>query len=194
MRTITGEHLWKSYGGADVLRDVTLTATEAEPVCLMAPSGTGKTTLLRILMGLEQPDRGRVTAPPGCRWAAVFQEDRLLEHLDAMGNLRFALGPALEPERAAALLEELSLGETGTKPVRDYSGGMKRRLALIRALLAPSDALALDEPFTGLDTDGRARCLAAVRRLAAGRIVLLASHNADDARTLDARVETLGGL
>ena len=194
MKQIAAQHLWKSYGGVEVLRDVSLTVTEGEPVCLMAPSGAGKTTLLRILMGLERPDRGKVTAPPGCRWAAVFQEDRLLEHLDAMGNLRFALGPALEPERAAALLEELGLGETGTKPVRDYSGGMKRRLALIRALLAPSDALALDEPFTGLDTDSRARCLAAVRRLAAGRIVLLASHNADDARTLDARVETLGGI
>ena len=167
--------------------------TEGEPVCLMAPSGAGKTTLLRILMGLERPDRGKVTAPPGCRWAAVFQEDRLLEHLDAMGNLRFALGPALEAERARTLLEELGLGEAGTKQVRDYSGGMKRRLALARALLAPSDALALDEPFTGLDGDSRLRCLAAVERLAAGRVLLLASHSADDALALGARVEALRG-
>ena len=193
MKQITGEHLWKSYGGVEVLRDVSLTVTEAEPVCLMAPSGAGKTTLLRILMGLERPDRGKVTAPPGCRWAAVFQEDRLLEHLDAMGNLRFALGPALEAERARTLLEELGLGEAGTKQVRDYSGGMKRRLALARALLAPSDALALDEPFTGLDGESRLRCLAAVERLAAGRVLLLASHDADDALALGARVAALGG-
>lgn len=191
MKQIAAEHLWKSYGGVEVLRDVSLTAAEGEPVCLMAPSGTGKTTLLRLLMGLERPDRGRVVTPPGLRWAAVFQEDRLLEHLDAMGNLRFALGPGLERERAAALLEELGLGDVGDKAVRDYSGGMKRRLALARALLAPADALALDEPFAGLDGESRDRCLGAIRRLTAGRILLLASHDGADAPALGARVETL---
>lgn len=187
MKQITGEHLWKSYGGVEVLRDVSLTVTEGEPVCLMAPSGAGKTTLLRILMGLERPDRGKVTAPPGCRWAAVFQEDRLLEHLDAMGNLRFALGPALEAERARTLLEELGLGEAGTKQVRDYSGGMKRRLALARALLAPSDVLVLDEPFTGLDGDNRLRALDCVRRAAEDKPVLLVTHDPRDAADLGAR-------
>ena len=191
MKQIAAEHLWKSYGGVEVLRDVSLTAAEGEPVCLMAPSGTGKTTLLRLLMGLERPDRGRVVTPPGLRWAAVFQEDRLLEHLDAMGNLRFALGPGLERERAAALLEELWLGDVGDKAVRDYSGGMKRRLALARALLAPADALALDEPFAGLDGESRDRGLGAIRRLTAGRILLLASHDGADAPALGARVETL---
>ena len=191
MKQIAAEHLWKSYGGVEVLRDVSLTAAEGEPVCLMAPSGTGKTTLLRLLMGLERPDRGRVVTPPGLRWAAVFQEDRLLEHLDAMGNLRFALGPGLERERAAALLEELGLGDVGDKAVRDYSGGMKRRLALARALLAPADALALDEPFAGLDGESRDRCLREIRRLTAGRILLLASHDGADAPALGARVETL---
>lgn len=188
---LRAEHLWKSYGGAEVLRDVSLTVTAGEPVCLMAPSGTGKTTLLRLLMGLERPDRGRITAPPGLRWAAVFQEDRLLETLDAQGNLRFALGPALEAERAAALLAELGLGDAGDKPVRDYSGGMKRRLALARALLSPADALALDEPFTGLDAGSRERCLEAVRRLGAGKLLLLASHDAADAGTLGARIMAL---
>ena len=190
---LRAEHLWKSYGGAEVLRDVSLAVKVGEPVCLMAPSGTGKTTLLRLLMGLERPDRGRITAPPGLRWAAVFQEDRLLEHLDARGNLRFALGAALEAERAAALLAELGLGDVGDKPVRDYSGGMKRRLALARALLSPADALALHEPFTDLDEASRDCCLAAVDRLAAGRLLILASHSGGDAAALGARIVTLGG-
>lgn len=189
MKQIAAEHLWKSYDGVEVLRDVSLTVTEGEPVCLMAPSGTGKTTLLRLLMGLERPDRGRVVTPPGLRWAAVFQEDRLLEHLDALGNLRFALGPGLEWEKAAALLAELGLGDVGDKAVRDYSGGMKRRLALARALLAPADALALDEPFAGLDGESRERCLEAIRRLTAERVLLLASHDGADAPALGARVE-----
>lgn len=178
------KNLCKSYGGETVLKDVSFTA-ESGVTCIMAPSGTGKTTLLRILLGLEQPDAGTVTR---CRWAAVFQEDRLLEQLDAMGNLRFVLGADFREAEAAELLEELGLGDVGDKKVRDYSGGMKRRLALARALLAPSDALALDEPFTGLDEDNRARAIACIRRRAAGKPVLLVTHDETDAAGLDAAI------
>ena len=188
MRTVTVEHLWKSYGGEPVLRDVSFAAGDGQATCVMAPSGAGKTTLLRILLGLEVPDEGRVVQPKGCRWAAVFQEDRLLEQLDAMGNLRFALGPELDGAEAAALLEELGLGSAAGKPVREFSGGMKRRLALARALLASFDALALDEPFTGLDRENRDRCLACIRRRTAGKIVLLVTHDPLDAEGLDANI------
>lgn len=180
-------NLCKSYGGETVLRDVTFTAGPGV-TCLMAPSGAGKTTLLRILLGLEAADSGTVQVPNGCRWAAAFQEDRLLEQLDAMGNLRFVLGKDFREETAAALLTELGLGDVGAKPVRDFSGGMKRRLALARALLAPSDALALDEPFTGLDEENRARCLALIRRTAEEKPVLLVTHDPADAKSLGADV------
>lgn len=144
---------------------------------LVGPSGAGKTTLLRILLGLETPDRGTLTGND-LRWAAVFQEDRLLEGLDAEGNLRFVLGRAYDASRAAALLHELGLDEVGSKRVRDYSGGMKRRLALVRALLMPCDALALDEPFTGLDAENRAAALRCILREAEKKIVFLAAHEA----------------
>ena len=87
----------------------------------------GKTTLLRILLGLEKPDSGELMGT-AVRWSAVFQEDRLLEGLDALGNLRFALGTDYEEAKAAAMLTALGLTwETG-KPVGAWSGGMKRRL------------------------------------------------------------------
>ena len=176
MKQIVVSDVCKSYDGRPILRNVSFTAGTDRPTCLRAPSGTGKTTLLRLLLGLERPDSGTITLPEPCRWAAVFQENRLLEHLDAMANLRFAAGPALEKERARRLLEELGLEEAGGKLVRAYSGGMKRRLALARALLVPCDALALDEPFAGLDADNRRRAWACVEREAAGKIVLLSSH------------------
>ena len=138
--------------------------------------------LLRILLGLETADSGEITGLSGKRLAAVFQEDRLLEQLDAAGNLRFALGAAYDEAAARALLAELGLGDAGGKRVRDWSGGMKRRLALARALLAPSDALALDAPFTGLDADNRAAAQRCVARAAREKIVLLVSHE-DDALT-----------
>lgn len=180
------EHLWKAYGGVPVLEDVTFTALDGI-TCVMAPSGSGKTTLLRILLGLERPDRGAVRGLDGKHLAAVFQEDRLLEHLDAMENLRFVLGPNLDETAAGALLAELGL-EAGGKPVREYSGGMKRRLALARALLAPSDAVVLDEPFTGLDEENRRRAMACIRRRTAGKPVLLVTHESADGAALDAQI------
>ena len=177
------KNLCKAFDGRPVLENVSFTAGPGV-TCVMAPSGAGKTTLLRILLGLERPDSGSV--PEGVRWSAVFQEDRLLEHLDAMENLRFVLGSALDESAANVLLTELGLGDTAGKPVREFSGGMKRRLALARALLAPSDALALDEPFTGLDEENRARCQALIRRMAPGKPVLLVTHDEADAAELDA--------
>lgn len=187
MMELRVERLCKAYDGQQVLENVTFTAGEGV-TCVMAPSGTGKTTLLRILLGLEQPDSGSVSVPPGCRWAAVFQEDRLLEQLDAMDNLRFALSHELNEVRAADLLKRLGLEDTGEKRVRDFSGGMKRRLALARALLAPSDALVLDEPFTGLDEENRWAAMACIRQEAAEKVVLLVTHEESDAAELDAQI------
>ena len=174
MMEIRAEHLTKSYEGRPVLRDVTFTAG-AGITRIAGRSGAGKTTLLRILLGLEHPDGG-TTNTASLRWAAAFQEDRLLSQLDAEGNLRFALGTAYDSRKAAELLETLGLVDVGGKRVRDYSGGMKRRLALARALLAPCDALALDEPFTGLDAGNREAALACILRAAEEKIVLLAAH------------------
>ena len=166
---IAVKHLCKSFGGRTVLRDVTFTAGPGI-TAVMAPSGTGKTTLLRILLGLERPDSGTVEGLAGKRLTAVFQEDRLLEHLSADGNLRFVLGRAYDPAAARALLDRLGLPDTGPQPVREFSGGMKRRLALAR-----------DEPFTGLDRENRDLALACIRETAGDRPVLLVTHDAADA-------------
>ena len=191
MNPIAVHHIWKSYGSQTVLRDVSVEAAADAVTCVMAPSGRGKTTLLRIFLGLETPDRGTVETPPGCRWAAMFQEDRLLEDLDARGNLRFVLGREYDETRARTLLEELGLGETAGQAVREFSGGMKRRLALARALLAPADALALDEPFTGLDQETRRCCREILLRETAGRPVLLVTHDSADGAALRARLVRL---
>lgn len=174
MMELQVEHLCKRYGENAVLDDISFTA-RVGVTRLLGPSGIGKTTLLRVLLGLETPDSGTVNGDK-FRWTAVFQENRLLEGLDAEGNLRFVLGANYNAAAAQALLEELGLGDVGKKKVRDYSGGMQRRLALARALLAPSDALALDEPFTGLDAENREAAMRAILRAAETKIVLLSTH------------------
>ena len=180
------KNLCKAYHGRPVLQNVSF-AAGVGITALWAPSGAGKTTLLRLLLGLERPDSGQLVGTD-IRWSAVFQEDRLLEGLDAGGNLRFVLGAAYDAKAAEAMLEELGLSDADTKPVRDWSGGMKRRLALTRALLAPSDAIALDEPFTGLDEDNRRRAIGAIRRAAETKPVLLVTHDRDDLAALDAKI------
>ncbi|WP_374220610.1 ATP-binding cassette domain-containing protein, partial [Oscillibacter sp. CU971] len=90
MMEIHVEGLCKAYGGRPVLTGLSAVFRPGI-TCVAAPSGTGKTTLLRLLLGLERPDGGIIRGAD-CRWAAVFQEDRLLENLSAAGNLRFALG------------------------------------------------------------------------------------------------------
>ncbi len=174
MMELRVEGLCKSYDGKTVLDNVSFTAGIGV-TRLLGPSGIGKTTLLRVLLGLEVPDRGRIEGN-ALRWAAVFQENRLLDGLDADGNLRFALGTAYDASLAQSLLCELGLGDAGKKKARDYSGGMQRRLALARALLAPSDALALDEPFTGLDAENREAAMRAILRAAETKIVILSTH------------------
>ena len=186
-------NLTKKYGEKEVLSGYNLEA--ATGVCrISGPSGSGKTTLLRILLGLEDGDSGSIMGYRdgkaaaegffrdlgGLTIAAVFQEDRLLEHLDALGNLRFALGRSQDAEplrsQAAATLRSLGLDPDDRKPAREYSGGMKRRLALARALLSGADILALDEPLTGLDEANIAAATELIEAYAKDHIVLLVSH------------------
>ena len=183
------KNLCKAYGDRPVLENVSFTAGVGV-TALWGPSGVGKTTLLRILLGLEKPDSGELMGT-AVRWSAVFQEDRLLEGLDAAGNLRFALGPAYDTRAAEAMLEELGLADVGSKPVGAWSGGMKRRLALARALLAPSEAIALDEPFTGLDDENRQRAIRAIRRVAETKPVLLVTHDRTELNLLRANIVNL---
>ena len=183
------KNLCKAYGDLPVLENVSFTVGVGV-TALWGPSGVGKTTLLRILLGLEKPDSGELMGT-AVRWSAVFQEDRLLEGLDALGNLRFALGTDYEEAKAAAMLAALGLtGETG-KPVREWSGGMKRRLALARALLAVSDAVALDEPFTGLDEENCRRAVLCVAAAAETKPVILVTHDRTELNLLRANIVNL---
>ncbi|MBQ6594852.1 MAG: ATP-binding cassette domain-containing protein [Clostridia bacterium] len=190
MADIVISHLNKSYGDRAVFRDLSLTIPSGCVTAVMAPSGGGKTTLLRILMGLEEADSGAVTGLERARFSAVFQEDRLLEGLDPVGNLRLA-DPALTRQKAVEALAAVGLGETVGQPVRELSGGMKRRVALLRALLADCDLLLLDEPFKGLDEKTLDAVLAYTRRASAGITTLLVTHSLYEAEGLGARILTL---
>lgn len=161
----------KKYGDTLVLNRVNEVYEQGKTYYLTAPSGSGKTTLLRILAGLETPDGGSVEASFAC--GMVFQEDRLCEDYSAVKNVELVTGNRLQAEEALlALLEQDALG----KPCSQLSGGMKRRVALARALESKSSYLLLDEPFTGMDAGTRKRAEEYIRNRQRGRTLIIATH------------------
>ena len=186
MQDIVIRGLCKAFDGKQVLRDFSAALPAGQVTGLMAPSGAGKTTLLRILMGLETPDRGTITGLDGLRLSAVFQEDRLCENLNPVSNLRLVT-PALSWEAAEAALATVGLlTDCPCQPARELSGGMRRRVAILRALLTEYDLLFLDEPFKGLDQETKEIVMADTRRRCAGRTVLFVTHDPAELEALGA--------
>ena len=173
------ENLCKSYGDHIVLNQFSAVIPAGQATAIMAPSGRGKTTLLRILMGLEQADSGSVSGLSGKKISAVFQEDRLCKNLSPVSNIRL-VAPALKKSEIIAAMEQVGLTGCFSQPVRELSGGMKRRVAILRALLADYDVLFLDEPFKGLDADTRRLVIADTRQKSAGKTVILITHEEED--------------
>ena len=167
--------LTKVFDGKTILKDLDWTIETGDFWFVCGPSGIGKTTLLRILLGLEQADTGTVIRAHGLRFAPVFQEDRLLHGRNALQNCMIFTGT--EETRArkvlTALLED---AEAIEKPVELLSGGMRRRVALARALLSEGDVLCMDEPFAGLDADTRERVWNLLEQYRVGRTVIMVSH------------------
>lgn len=172
----------KAYGDNAVLVRFSHTFPAGSVTAIEGRSGCGKTTLLRLIAGLETPDAGAISGVPEGGLSMVFQEDRLPPQLTAAGCLRAVLKRT--PDRDAridAALVALGLGDALAQPVREFSGGMRRRVALARALLYPSALVLLDEPFKGLDADTRRAAVAFARPLLAGRTTLLVTHDPEDA-------------
>ena len=182
---IKAKHLYKSFGEKAVLRDFSAVFPAGAVTAVMAPSGGGKTTLLRILMGLEAADSGTVEGLAGLRQSAVFQEDRLCQTLSAVSNIRL-VNPSLSLSEAEAARSAVGLAGCGNQRVAEFSGGMRRRVAILRALLAQWNVLFLDEPFKGLDIGTKNLVLADTRRRCAGRTVLLVTHDPGEAEALGA--------
>ena len=172
-------NLSKCYGETVVFRDFSARIPLGETTVITGVSGGGKTTLLRLLLGLETPDAGEIAGVPARR-AAVFQEDRLCPQLTALENVRLAAGRKKERE-AREMLARLGLSDSLAVPAAELSGGMRRRCALARALCADFSLLALDEPFKGLDEANRRAAMDAVRDFSHDKTVLFVTHDAAEA-------------
>ncbi|MDH6549658.1 ABC-2 type transport system ATP-binding protein [Streptomyces sp. SAI-117] len=201
---IVAEGLRKRYGDKAALDGLDLRVARGSVHGVLGPNGAGKTTLVRVLSTLLRPDEGRAQVAGHdveraaydvrLRIGLLGQHAALDEELGGRQNLEmfarlYHLGARHARVRADELLERFGLADTGRKPVRAYSGGMRRRLDLAASLVRDPEVLFLDEPTTGLDPRGRAEVWAAVRSLAGGgTTVLLTTQYLEEADQLADRI------
>lgn len=209
MAELVLEGVHKSFGATAVVRGVDLRVDDGQIVALLGGSGSGKTTTLRMVAGLEAPDRGRIrvgeqvvadgpaVAPPEARGISmVFQSYALWPHLDVLHNVTFPLERRRAPDapaRARQALERLRLGELAGRFPHELSGGQQQRVALARALVADPRVLLLDEPLSNLDPELRAEVRDEIRAIVArsGLTTVLVTHDREDAFAIADRVALL---
>jgi len=181
----------KSFNGQQVLDNVSMTFKSGNITCVMGASGIGKTTLAYIMMGLMKADSGEITGLQDRKISAVFQEDRLIEHWDAVKNIMLVCRRDITKDIIHKNLNETGLTDHENKPVSSLSGGMRRRVVIVRALLSDYDVLIMDEPFKGLDFELKRQVIDYVRKMTKGKTVIIITHDKDEADMLKADLITM---
>ena len=180
------DRVGKRFGDKRVLDDFSFRFEDGHHYAVLAPSGAGKTTLLRLAAGLLTPTSGRVVRTPDTV-SVCFQEDRLLPWYTARQNVALALPGGMQKDGAALREADKWLARVGLSSEENalpasLSGGMKRRVALARALACGANALLLDEPFRALDDAAHRDMLALIRTHAQDKLLLLVTHDERDAQ------------
>ncbi len=184
-------NLTKKYGKKEIFKNFSLEIEAGKVTALMGKSGFGKTTLIRILMELEKYDEGKITGLENQKISTVFQEDRLCENLSAITNISIVCEKETSIREISAELEKIGLKESQNKPVKTLSGGMKRRVAIIRCIMAKSDIIIFDEPLKGLDEITKKNVINYLKEKIRGKTVIIVTHDIEEARQLDGTIVNL---
>lgn len=160
-----------AYGALPLYKNLSLTLPDNGIFALTGASGCGKTTLLRLIAGLEKPQSGSVEVDG--RISTVFQEDRLLPWMTALENV----DAVSDTETAKHWLDAVGLGGEHHRFPRELSGGMCRRVAIARALAYDGEVLLLDEPFNGIDRETAQKIAAYLSAVRETRLILLVTHD-----------------
>lgn len=181
MSHIAIKGLSKSFDGKPVFTGLSMDAESGRVTAILGPSGRGKTTLLRILSGLESQDAGIVEMPAGLGMAVAFQEPRLLAWLTVKENMAYCLGGSAKG-RALAYLRELGLEGFESRMPSTMSGGEQQRVNLARALASDAGVLLLDEPFSSIGLGLKGIMLPKLRESLAeeGRTIIMVTHSPVD--------------
>ncbi len=178
-----------SYGYKSVLNDFSLEINEGDRICLFGDSGSGKTTALRLILGLKKPQNGEIIKDGNPKPSVQFQEDRLIPFITVLENLTLF---GADANKSTEILITLGLKEYINSYPKDLSGGMARRVALARALAVDFDFLILDEPFTGLDNDNIEKCVNLINDILGVRPLILVTHSKSDMLALNCKLVKVG--
>lgn len=190
------KNISKTFKEYEIFHHFSLRLPDCGCVCFFGPSGSGKTTLLNLIAGLISPDAGQIDLPPG-DVSVVFQEDRLLPWASAQENVKLVLEKDLPPKEARAqalrALKAVFLEESAKKRPSGLSGGMRRRVALARALAYGGCVLLLDEPFSGMDAQIKNALFPVLSELKKEKLVVLVTHYPEEAVRLADVIHVLAG-
>lgn len=173
------KNLSVTLGEKRVFNDFSVTIPDTGMVLISGDSGIGKTTLLRVLCGLQKPDKGTVEGLNGRKISVVFQEPRLLDRLTTLENVAIVS----DMTTAERILTDLNMGSELKIRAGSLSGGQKQRVSLARAFAFSSDIVLLDEPFAGLDEENKRK---AVQLIRTAQLAIVVSHDPGDANLLSA--------
>jgi len=193
------KNLSKSYGELVVLKDLTMEFPESKVTCILGPSGCGKTTLLNIVTGAIGCDSGEVIGFDKESMSFIFQEDRLIQWRTVEEILEFVLKGKMSEDEIKKITTKY-LRAVGMEEYRGYypnklSGGMRQRVAIIRAFMYPSKVLIMDEPFKSLDSETKRNVVECFRNLMTQekRTTILVTHDMEEAKYLADTIITLSG-
>lgn len=172
-------NLNKKYNDKVVLNNYSAVFKENSISFITGTSGVGKTTLIRIIMGLESADSGEIIGINNKKISAVFQEDSLCKNLSVLSNIKLVC-ENVNNEEIENNLKELDLTGYMNKRVRELSGGMKRRISILRALLFDFDLLIMDEPFKGLDKETKNKVMDFVINKIKNKTVIIITHDEEE--------------
>lgn len=202
MKKLELKNIKKIYNEAVVLDGFSAICDSSKPSCIMGASGAGKTTLLNIIMGLVYADEGTVEyskenktgmVKDRYKMSAVFQETSLVEHLNPVINVAMVLGRNSDKTKIKQELGRLIDIDMLDKPCIQYSGGMKRRVEIVRAIMADSDVVVMDEPFAGLDDATKDVVINYIMENIRDRILVISTHDSSDVIKLGANVFCVDG-